>query len=344
LARSRFTNPVDPFFGGGLEVVPVRETTSNALYLDAGAGVLQNLSLGKNWQTSLSVGYRHERVDPLYRTTAAYVRSDFMENVVDVQWSLRALSAQYSLGRSEDNLDEVASILKTKTKRGAVNVGMPVGAFLGVASQWLPMLSYGYDRTHQFGVALPQNAGFSAGHVPDQLSASHTGSVDWQFSRWRVGYRLAHSEQDNRQSGRERSDFENTSQAISFGVSPFTILNLNFDAGIDDAESKEIDQTDRTKRYGMNVALQISKNSSFNASLATTTAKDDKNLAKRTNSFVNLEWSLRFSLAPRSIRRWRGQLFVRYAWQENSVEDNVFFFNNDSKNWTVNTGVSFSIL
>jgi len=343
-ARSRFTNPNDPFLTGGSDIVPVRETTRNALYLDTGVGVLQNLSLGKNWRTSLDLGYHHERVDPLYRTTATYVRSDFMEHAIDVQWNLRALSARYSIGRSEDNLDDVPSILKTKTKRGAVNVGLPLGAFLGVTSQWLPMLSYGHDRTHQLGVALPQNAGFSPGHVPDQLSLSHMGSVDWQFNRWRIGYRLAYSQQDNRQAGRERSDFANTSHALAFIIRPLTMLDLNFDAGLEDAESKEIDRTDRTQRYGVNAALQISKNSAFNVNLATTTTKDDGNTAKRTNSFVNLEWSLRFSLSRRSIRRWRGQFFVRYAWQENSVEDNFFFFNSDGKNWTVNTGVSFSIL
>ncbi|HEX9654592.1 MAG TPA: hypothetical protein VGA99_12860, partial [bacterium] len=42
-ARSKFTNPDDPFLSQGAELVPVQETSRNARYADLGIGVLQNL-------------------------------------------------------------------------------------------------------------------------------------------------------------------------------------------------------------------------------------------------------------------------------------------------------------
>jgi hypothetical protein len=80
-----------------------------------------------------------------------------------------------------------------------------------------------------------------------------------------LGYRLASSNQNNRQPGREKSDFINTAHAFSFGVTPFAILSLNFDVGFDGAESKESSRIDRTRRYAMNAALQLTQSSAISA-------------------------------------------------------------------------------
>ncbi|MFQ5677497.1 MAG: hypothetical protein ACE5G1_16530, partial [bacterium] len=177
-ARSKFTNPVDPFLNQGAQIVPVQETTRNARYGSLALGILQNVVLSPTWQANLNVNVRHERVDPLYRSLGAFARADYLENAVDVQSNIGNIFMQYSHSRSEDNLDEIPSILKTKTRVNSVNMNMPLGLIFAQETgppKWLPSLNYNFNRTHQFGDALPIDGGFSESHVPDQVSDSHAG-------------------------------------------------------------------------------------------------------------------------------------------------------------------------
>ncbi|MDZ7289994.1 MAG: hypothetical protein ONB44_06100 [candidate division KSB1 bacterium] len=345
-ARSRFRNPTDPFLSQGQDLVPVRENTKQARYWDVAVGILRNLSLRQNLQANLTVNYRHERVDPLYRSVAAYARPDFLENVFDVQGNVGVVTTQFSHSRSEDNLDNIPSVLKTKTRRNAVNVGMPLALLFGSPARplsWFPMLTYGYDRTHQFGAALPVNAGFAESHVPDQMNNMHSTGLDWMGNRWRFGYRLGYALQDNRQVGREKADFVNRTNTFSLGLTPLSMLNLNFDVAFDGAQSKEIDRIDRTRRYGLNMTLQTTKNSALNAYLSTTKARDDDKTSERENSIINVDWSLRFGFGHGETKLVQGQLFVRYGWQEAVYNDNLFGFDSQSKNWSINTGVNLSL-
>ena len=66
---------------------------------------------------------------------------------------------------------------------------------------WLPRLGLTLDRTHQFGAFLPTNGAFRPDLIPDQLSLNYNLSADWQFTKWRLGYRFNRSSQDNRQPG-----------------------------------------------------------------------------------------------------------------------------------------------
>lgn len=347
-ARSQFSNPEDPLLSQGAALVEVKETTRNARYLNVGLGILQNLSLSQTWQTNLNINLRHERVDPLYRSLAAFARADFMENAVDVQGNIGVINAQYSHSRSEDNLDEIPSILKTKTRNNSVSVGLPLGLLLNRTTgppKWLPMLSYNFNRTHQFGDSLPINSGFSESHVPDQVSNSHNAGLDWQGNRWRFGYQLSYNLQDNRQVGRENSDFENVNNSFSLGLTPFNRLNLNLDIAFENAENKEQDQSELTKRYGITFSLKTTGASTLNANFSTTNSEDGAKTRESNNTFINAQWSLSFRLKRSANRQLlQGQVFIRYTRNESDSKDRVFDFESDLSNWSVKTGVNFSVL
>ena len=346
-ANSKYVNPNDPFLQQGFELVEVKETTSNARYLDFGVGVLQNVQVSPTWQANLMLNYRHERVDPLYRTVAAFARSDFLENAFDVQSNIGYIALQYSHSRSEDNLDEIPSILKTRTRINSINSSLQLPYMFNPASgpiNCLPQMNYSYSQTHQFGASLPQDGGFSDGHVPDQISAIHNASFNWQASMTRFGYTLAFSSQDNRQPGRENADFRNVSNTFALGVTPWNRLDLSFDLGFEDAKNKEIDRTDLTRRYGVNVNLRTTNTSTFNFSLSTTNASDDAQTSESNNTFVNAQWSLGFRWNKTSTRQLvQGQLFVRYSLNESDFRDNTFGFASDTSNWTMNTGMNLSL-
>ncbi|HEX9652249.1 MAG TPA: hypothetical protein VGA99_00930, partial [bacterium] len=305
------------------------------------------LGISQTWQVNLNLNLRHERVDPLYRSLTAYARADYMENAIDVQSNIGVIGLQYSYSQAEDNLDNVPSILKTNTRLNGLNVSLPLGTVFTTPTgppKWLPMVSYSYNRTHQFGDSLPPNSGFSESHVPDQISASHSPGLDWQGTRWRFGYRLGYSKQDNRQVGRENADFENVNNSFNFGVTPFSRIDINFDLAFENAESKETDRSDFTRRYGMSVNLQTTTYSSLAASFSTTHAEDDPNTNERNNTYVNAQWSYTFNINRTANRRLlQGQFFVRYTRNESASRDLIFGFNNDLSNWTMNTGFSINL-
>lgn len=346
-ARSRFVNPQDPFLAQGAAIVEVRPETKNARYADLTIGLLQNLSLGQEWQTNVNLNVRHERVDPLYRSLTAFAKADYLENALDLQANLGMINLQYSHARSEDNLDEIPSILKTKTRVSSVNAGLPLPYLFNPAKgakSWLPSVAYSFNRVHQFAAGLPVNGGFSDGHLPDQVSDSHNASLNWQIATWSLGYQLSRNDQDNRQPGRENADFYNLNNSFTVSLSPFSRLNLNVDLSLEKAENKEQQRVDRTRRYGFGFNLQTTKASNLNVVFSTTSSEDDAKISENNDMFLNAQWSLNFYLKRSVVKNWmQGQVFIRYARKESSSKDILFGFDSELDNWTLNTGVNLSL-
>ncbi len=346
-ARSSYRNPEDELLSQGVELVPVQKTTKNARYASLDVAVLQNIKVSQNWMYNLSINLRHERVDPLYRSLGAFARADFLENGVSVQSSLGLIGWQYAHTRSEDNLDNIRSILKTKTRIHTFNLSLPLKSILGGPTGGaflLPSMSYNYNRTHQFGAFLPENGGFSESHVPNQMSNSHSGSLDWQGNRWQFAYRVSYSLQDNRQPGRENADFKNLNHTFSWGLTPFRPLDVSFDLSFESFENKEADRTDLTRRYGFSVNLKTTRTSTFNASYSNTHFEDDALTTERNNSFINIQWSIGFRVMRSLERQWvNGQFFVRYSRNASDQTDNIFGFNDKNNNWSINTGFNLGL-
>lgn len=346
-ARSSFTNPEDPFLSQGDDLVPVQEVTRNARFATLSVGVLQNLSLSPAWQANLNISLRHERVDPLYRSLAAFAQADNLENGVDVFSNIGSISLQYSHSRTEDNLDNVPSILKTKTRINSVNLAIPFSVIFADqrGAPWLlPMFSYSYNRVHQFGDALPVNGGFNESHVPDQMSNSHNLGLDWSKGIWRFGYRLGYSLQDNRQPGRENADFKNMNHNFNFGLTPAERLDVGVDVAIEQADNKAADETNTTGNVGFNFSLRTTNYSVLTASIAQTHAENNLKTNELNNLFFNAQWSLSFHVnRTRTRRLLSGQVFVRYSRNESDSRDDVFGFRTDTSRWTLNTGLNLSL-
>ena len=132
----------------GASLVEVRRTTRDAQYLELGVDVLQNYALTETQTATVTVQLRHERVDPLFRSVGAYSQADRLFNQVEVQGVFGQATVQAVHARSEDNLDEIPSILKTLTRQSRFNARVPL---TDDPTEWLPTLTYSVDTTHQFG-------------------------------------------------------------------------------------------------------------------------------------------------------------------------------------------------
>lgn len=331
---------VQPMLEPGYEFVPVEETTADARYLEADVDLLRDIPLGASRTFALSIGYRHERVDPLYRSLAAYAAADQASHHVQLTGDVAGLVLNASHTRLQDNLDEIASILKTLTRRTGAGVTAPLAQIfqVGEGAEWLPMVQLTLDRTHQFGRALPENGGFDPSHIPDQVSDTRSAALNWQWQRLGFGYRLDLSRQDNRQPGRENADFKTRVHAFSTQLMPTPTLMLDLGLDFDRAESEEEGQVDLRRRFGVgaNWAAFARTSIALNASRA-----DDRDEAD-TRRREALQFSGQLSSALPWLGEHGGTFFLRYSRSLERFEDREFDLDESFAMWSWDSGLSFT--
>ncbi|MGH2657354.1 MAG: hypothetical protein ACRDIZ_11765 [Actinomycetota bacterium] len=341
LARSRYLNPNDPTLAQGDELVPVRETTKDARYLEVGMDLLRNVALGSTRTASLAFGFRHERVDPLYQSIGAYARSDMLDNAFEMSGAVAGFQFQGAHIRSEDNLDDIASILKTLTRRtsGSLAFGLAeVTGIQGVGAAWLPRIQYGIDRTHQFGKDLPENGDFNASHVPDQVSVNQRAGADWQWSRVAFGYSWNRSSQDNRQEGRESADLVNRVHALGVGLQPHERLSIDLTLDLERFESEERAEVENTRRTGVRTNWRAFDRTTMSFSWAKTHNEDEAATREVDNTTLDAQWS---SFVP-WLGAIGGQYFLRLSRTLGEQIDREFDFDDRRLNWSVDSGLNFT--
>ena len=347
--RSRFTNPPDPLLNRGQNIVQVQEVNRNARYVDVNYDILKDLAITKTKKFTLNTAFHHEQADPLFRSVAATaVQADRRNNQWDVTGNLDQLNFTLTHQRFNDNLANIASILKSLTRRNAFAVNAPLSAFIGKAggtlSLWLPRVGFNFDRIHQFAAALPVNGGFEAdlSTVPNQLSLNQTLTAEWQVKKVRFGYRWNRSSQDNRQTGREIADLYNNINGVTFGFTPNQKIDLNFDVNSERARNVENKRTDQTWRFGFNTNLQLTKSMTLTAALSTLNAFDLGQISDNFTNEFNAQWAYRFLTEKSKYRKVNAQFFVRYANFFAHALDRTFATNNLTKSWTMNAGLNFT--
>jgi hypothetical protein len=341
-ARSRFDNPVDPLLGRGTALVPVESEQRDSRFAELALVPLRRAAPdGRISQLALSL--KHERVAPQYRSVTVFTQADREQDTVELSAAWRGAALQLQAGEWRDNLDDLPNLLTTQSRRRAGSLTLPLAA-MGRADArrpWLPALTYAYDRLHQAGAGIPPDSGFSASHVPDQVSTSHAAALEWQAGRARGGLRFGRSAQDNRQPGRESADFETTTRALFAGVA-LASLDLGVDLAHEELESLERRRLDRTRRYGLNLLWRLPKRMTFSAIASRQDGEDEPRTRRAESLGLDAQWAWQFE------RRtgWgaiTGQLYLRYADQTSETVDRVFDVRNDFASRTLTTGMSLAL-
>src|SRR5262245_17798680 len=126
--RSLFSNPSDPLLNLNQPVVPVKETTRSAYYLDTSYALLHNLKLSAKKTANLRLNYRLENVDPLFRSVAATTLADRFQHELEITGAVGEITATVSHQQFHDNLAEIPSLLETLSRRYVVGVIVPLGS------------------------------------------------------------------------------------------------------------------------------------------------------------------------------------------------------------------------
>jgi hypothetical protein len=346
--RSRFTNPRDPLLEQGLSVTPIRPATRNARYADISFDFVQGLKLWREKKLKLTGTFRHEEIQPLFRSLAASTQADRRQNQFEVVASFGEINFVYGNLRERDNLAEIISILKTLNRRHNVVFNIALNTFFTPSKpvKWLPQVSYTYDHVHQFGAFFPVGGEFrDSSQIPDQDSFAQSFNAQWQLSsKFTVGYRYNRAFQDNKQAGRELADFESAVTALTFGVNPHNSLNLTFDLSREGLRNFEQSRIDRTFRLGANATWQIPfiKNLTWSQNFSTTLAGDTGNTNDTRNIEFDSQIAYKFGFGKEKFKKMETQVFVRYANRYGDAFDRVFFVNNFNKTQSFNAGMTFN--
>ncbi len=346
--RSKFTNPPDPNLEQGLSVTTIRPTTRNARYGEISFDFLQGLKLRREKKLKLTGTFRHEEIEPLFRSIAASTQADRRQNQFEISGSFGEINFVYGDLRDNDNLADIASILKTLNRRQNFIFSIALNSFFTPEKpkKWLPSVSYNFDRTHQFGAFLPINGEFAdASQVPDQQSYSQNINAKWQISEnLSFSYRYNRAFQDNRQTGRESADFLSAVNELTLGFKPHDTLDLTFDLGRETQKNFEQTLLDRTFRLGSRAVWETPflKNSTFSSGFSITLAGDSSNLTDSRNAEFDAQWAYKLDFGKEMFKKMSAQFFVRYANRYGDRFDRQFFINDFNKSQTFNAGLTFN--
>ena len=342
--RSEYRNPEDPLLFQGADVVAVDAEERSARHLDVDIALLRNIAFGEDQFTDLQLSLRHERIDPQYRTVGTFVQADREQNGADLIGSFGPVSMQVGHSRSEDNLDEIPSILKTKTRSTQFNFGLPLAMIFDERPRpWLPSAQLGFQRTAQRAQGQPIDGDFdSASHLPDQVSLDQFATLDWQGSRWQFGLSWNLSDQDNRQLGRDQDDFENESLGARVSLAPHDRLDVSVEWSESEARSLADGREELNQRWGLDTLWRITEAMSFSARYAMDESEDAPRTSTNESTNLDLEWSLRFAWREARTHGGSAQLFLRYSDQDFESEDQVFMFRFARDSQTIRAGFNLS--
>lgn len=315
LARSRFANPaLDRQLSGDSTLVAVEREARMARFVEAGVTPVQGARLGVLGTLTTTLNGRHERVDPLYRSVVAPVQADRQQDGADASISLGALSGQLALTRARDNLAGIASLLTTRTETRSAGAALTVARLLRTTrhAAWLPLLTWTFSHTHQFGADVPVGGVFAPDHVPDQASELRDLGAQWQHGAWRLAMRSNRAEQDNRQPGRVAADFASGSDALSIGWGFGQAGDLALDLGHDFQESRERRERQATRRATLNTNLRRGQSTSIVLALSLLRTRPPAGPVT-LNSEQRLEVTQPLSFLRDRSGGTRGQAFVRFG-------------------------------
>ncbi len=317
-ALSRFFNAQDSTLDPNGTAVPIEAVIRSAFYVESTGQVLKDLKLTKTKNLNLSVGFKYEYVEPLYRSLGASASADKLTQDYLVDGSIGEITFQVGHARSNDNLREVPSILKLLTRANRFSVALPLTALIGKAdkpSPFLPRLGYSIDRTHNLGAGIPVNGGFEIdpATIPDLVTTNQTATSAWQFKKFNFGYNYNRAFADNRQGGSENKDQLGWVHGLTVGLNPMETLAFNVGFSFDSQQNFELGQINQTKTLNLGTTWQPFKNATFTGEMSHALAGDAAKTSLARNVNYSGQFAYTFTREKTGFKKFGAQAFVRFA-------------------------------
>jgi len=350
MARVRHTAAEDPTLSQNQTLTTIKPSTKNAHSLDLVWEVVRPApDAATRLPFGLTATFRNERIDPLYKSVGVGFASDQKFSRIGLNAQLGPIQAQWQASRREDNLENIPTLLKTRTSAQGLNVNLPLAQVWHGADdalrRWLPTLGYRWETNHQYAINVPIAAlsAFNATHLPDQLNRVHGLTLNWSDQAWQLSYGFNLATQDNRQLGREMADFHNTSHNVQGSYRFTPTLGLNAGVGRTENYSNESTLANFSYDYSLGFDWQFRDRWSLTGNYALNTAHDSKSLADSSGWSAQTQVAWRFTLpSPDGERKLPGQVFLRHSVNSNFNRDNVFGLLTAGRFWSIQTGMTVS--
>lgn len=346
-ALSRFFNPRDTTLDPEGNAVPLPAVIRSAHYAEAGYQILKDVKLSETKRLNLSVAFKYEFVEPLYKSLGASPSADKFTHDYLIEGSIGEITFQAGHIRSNDNLRGIPSILKSLTRSERFSIALPLSALIGKSenpSTFLPRIGYSIDRTKNSGAGIPINGGFEIdlSTIPDLLNTNQTFSSSWQFKKFNVEYSYNRSFADNRQTGSEKKDQLGWVHGFTVGVNPLEILNFRVGFTFDSQRNFELSQVNQTKSLNLGTTWQIFKGATFSGDYSHALAGDLARTSRNRNINYSGQFAYNFNIEKSKFRKFGMQAFVRFADAFVRNRDFTNDFNNLTRTKIMTAGMTFN--
>lgn len=346
-ALSRFQNPADTELDPDGNAVPIAPVTRSAHYIEASYQFVKDLKLSASKSLNMTANFKHEYVEPLYKSLGVGAGADRTTQDYSLDASIGEITFGYGFNHSNDNLNNVPSILKSVTRANRFAVALPLTALIGKPdkpSPFLPRLGYNIDLTHQFGQGIPVNGGFEidASTIPDLLNINQTFSSTWQFSKFNFEYRYNRSNADNRQIGLQGNDQIGVTNGFSIGLNPLNTLSFTVGINLESANNLELVQINNTKALTFGANWQPFKGATFAGNFSQTIAGDAAGTNDNKNTNFDVQFAYNFNFEKDKFRKFGMQSFIRFADTFARNRDLTVFTDNRTRVKILTAGLTFN--
>ncbi len=317
-ALSRFFNPEDKTLDPDGNAVPVAPATRAAHYIDTSYQAIKDLKLSKTRTLNLSLGFRYEFVEPLYHSIGASASADKFTNDFTADASIGEITFQFAHARSDDNLRNVPSILKSLTRSNRFSTAIPLAALFGIgerSARFFPRLGYSIDRTHNFGEGIPVGGGFEIdpATIPDLLNTSQNFSSAWQFKKFGFEYTYSRSFADNRQATSAKNDQLGWVHSTSFNMTPIGAFSFNVGFSFDSQNNFELGTVNQTTSMNFGSTWKPFKNASLVIEASQALSGDLARTSRNRNINYSGQFSYSLSHEKSRFKKYGMQVFARFA-------------------------------
>jgi hypothetical protein len=346
-ALSRFFNPQDTTLDPDGNAVVLPAVLRGAHYLETSYQILKDVKVTKTKNLNLSVGFRYEFVEPLYRSLGASASADKFSKDFTLDGALGEITFQAAHARSNDNLRNVPSILKSLIRSNRFGFALPLNALFGKSekpSPFLPRLGYSIDRTRNFGAGVPVNGGFEIdlATIPDLVNTNQTFSSGWQFKKLTLEYTYNRSFADNRQEANRDEDQLGWVHGITVGVNPRETLAFNFGFTFDSQRNFKLDTVNRTKSVNFGLNWQPFKGATLAGEISQALVGDRARTVRNRNINYSGQFSYNFSLEKSRFKKFGMQAFARFADAFVRNRDFTNDVNNLTRTKIMTAGITFN--
>ena len=347
---SRYNNPNDVDLNFGDDLVELDVDTALAHNLNLSYILVQDWLAPWGSNSNITITANHSKADPLYQTLTAFVQANIKNKLMAAQYQVGNLSGNFGIQSSRDNLDNLVNLLTTKTNNTSFSASLPTAQLFAEQetkaepSKWLPQLDYNFQETHQYALTSPDadQSGFNGGsHLPDQLTTAHNLSASWQLQSYSLSLQTSHNNQDNRQIGREASDFISLQHAASINWQQNDSTAWSFSLAKNRQADLENDKIQYSKSFTVSYNWQSIEG--LGLSINYGLSKDDDSLNEAKNTATTADISLVKNLV---MGEWwfpaNGSISLRLNYNDSKSIDNIFQQANRFGTKTAQLGINLS--